>query len=110
MKKKLASIFAAVALFSGVAIGAAPAANASHSSGGPITTYSYHYDWRCQWNVRYAGEPYYKGYLYKVWYKTTHVDYSYFDTYWHGYNDYSYTQFSHRQYSTSFPRCAGGEW
>lgn len=86
------------------------AAQANHPSGAVKIWYTYHYDWRCQWNIRYGDEPFYKGYLYKVWYKTKHVDYSDFDTYWHGFRDYATTSFSHRQYSTTYPRCAGGAY
>lgn len=107
---KLAKAAGILGASAALAFGGLAPAQANHTSGGTIVTYSYHYDWRCQWNIKYAGEPFYKGYLYKVWYKTTHVDYAQWQTDYYGYRDYSTTAFSHRQYSTSFPRCAGGEW
>lgn len=108
LKKSLGIAGAALALAIAPAV-VAPAAHANHASGGPIVTYSYHYDNRCQWNIQFAGEPFYKGYIYRVWYRTTHVDYSDTDNYWHGFKDYSTTAFSHREYPRQI-RCAGGAW
>lgn len=93
-----------------VASGTLQSAQATHASGPVSVWYTWHYYYRCQWIVQFAGEPFYKGYMYKAWYRVKHVDYSNFDTYWHGFNDYKVTYpVAYREYPRQV-RCAGGEW